>query len=171
MSSKYNLFANNKLAIQAYVKDKTYKLGGTIYSFKDTLHQNLTNHKISDLSTYTVQDQYLESKICSNEKAYFHPDLICYELKDEALVLHNNASFETSLDAFRIELINENSSLTYVFNKNHELLPKEELFLLKSKADKPGRSNYIYLKNLEYTEQSIIKLISNKTTYTLKQRP
>ena len=53
----------------------------------------------------------------------------------------------------------------------YELLPKEDLFLLKSKADKPGRSNYIYLKNLEYTEQSIIKLISNKTTYTLKQRP
>ena len=73
--------------------------------------------------------------------------------------------------SLRIEIINENSSLTYVFNKNHELLPKEELFLLKSKADKPGRSNYIYLKNLEYTEQSIIKLISNKTTYTLKQRP
>ena len=47
----------------------------------------------------------------------------------------------------------------------------KDLFLLKSKADKPGRSNYIYLKNLEYTEQSIIKLISNKTTYTLKQRP
>ena len=33
VSSKYNLFANNKLAIQAYVKDKTYKLGGIIYSF------------------------------------------------------------------------------------------------------------------------------------------
>ena len=171
VSSKYNLFANNKLAIQAYVKDKTYKLGGTIYSFKDTLHQNLTNHQISDLSTYTVQDQYPESKICSNEKAYFYLDLICYELKDEALVLHNNASFEIPLDAFGIEIINENSSLTYVFNKNHELLPKEDLFLLKSKADKPGRSNYIYLKNLKYTEQSIIKLISNKTTHTLKQRP
>lgn len=57
------------------------------------------------------------------------------------------------------------------FEPVNELLPKEDLFLLKSNADKPGRSNYIYLKNLEYSEQSIIKLISNKTTYTLKQRP
>ena len=85
MSSKYNLFANNKLAIQGYVKDKTYKLGGTIYSFKDTLHQNLTNHKISDLSTYTVQDQYLESKICSNEKLIFTQILFVMSLKMKPL--------------------------------------------------------------------------------------
>ena len=111
------------------------------------------------------------SPIYKDRSTFFIPHELSYELKDEALVLHNNSSFEIPLDAFRIEIINENSSLTYVFNKNHELLPKEDLFLLKSKADKPGRSNYIYLKNLEYSEQSIIKLISNKMTYTLKQRP
>ena len=97
-------------------------------------------------------------------------DLICYEFKDEAIILHNNSSFEIPLDSFRLEIINESSSLTCVFNNNHELLPEEDFFLNKSKADKPGRSNYIYLKNLEYSEQSIIKLISNKVTYTLKHR-
>ena len=55
-----------------------------------------------------------------------------------------------------------------VLDAIHEHLPKKDLFLLKTKADKPGRSNYSYLKNLEYTEQSIIKLTGNKTTYTLK---
>ena len=164
--SMNNVFSYNYLALEAYIKNKMYKLGGSIFSTNDAFYGNETFKEIDEFSSLSMSSSTENLGIFKQVNTFSFPKELSYSIEKGLLILTNNSLLDFNFQGL-ILLINTNESIP--LNTCNRLAAGEELVILKRKPKERKYGNYLIHKKYSVDGNSTISLKFNDEILLLKE--
>jgi len=150
-----NVFAYNNLAVQAYLKNKDYSLGGTVLSQNDLLLNNGSDSKIDEHSSFEYTSSTSDFYLLRSGNSYFIPSEISYEIMNETFVLHNNSFFKLQLNGWVLMIDDQ----IIDFISNHHINAKGSLIIARERGDLDKKTNYVMAPEVQFSDGAKIVLV------------
>ncbi|MEZ7924705.1 MAG: CotH kinase family protein [Flavobacteriales bacterium] len=162
-----NTYAYNSIAFQAYIKNKTYELGGIINSINDAFYGNETLKQIDEFSSSSKIYSTENLKVFKQGSGFFIPQKLTYSIVDGLIILTNNSHLDFSFHEVDLMI---NNKVSIPLNKCDHLSPGEYLVILKQKPKERKYSNYLIHKSYTVEDYTAISLKFNGVVFPLKEK-
>ena len=166
VNTENNTYAFNNLAFEAYRKNKSYDLGGTISSEKDVFFENKNHNKIDQLSTLTILASASYSNIIELEETFMFPQKLKYLASENGLVLNNTSLFDIALHNADLFIDGAFVSSLKALSK---IPSKTKAYIYTHKPSDRKSTNYLTVKNYTLLDSSAVSLKIGNQFYQLKQ--
>jgi hypothetical protein len=167
VTSSQNVYAYNKMGIQAYLKNKAYAVGGEVNSDGDILLYNDKDEVIDENSSLLRNSSEQVFTLFKTDASYFSPSQLSYEVIDSVVNIYNNSFFAVELKDW---------TLTYSegeinFNSNQRIPANGFLQLSKSKITSDKYFNYMICPSLKLSADTQFSLTdSTGKTWELSKK-
>ena len=160
-----NTYAFNSLAFEAYRKNKSYHLGGSIFSEKDVFYQNKSHKKTDQLSNILILDSLSYPAVIQLEKSYSFPQKLRYSVGDNGIVLANTSLFDIVLRNADLLI---DGSFVVSLNALSNIPAGAEAYIYKQKPADRKSTNYLTVKNYQLLDSSSVSIKFENQLFELK---
>lgn len=151
--SANNIYAFNDMAFKAYVKQKSYALGGEIVSSEDCIYDNSKANYTDAKSVINIDSSNEKLTVGFTNGHYYDLSGLSAEYGSGGLVIHNKSKLDLHLYNWR--LLNTDKEEVVRFNKADVIPANEYLYIGEELHTLNKKSNYKIVSVLEGQEYHI----------------